>query len=144
MRVYQLSISYILLSLSVSVVKAQDIRSVNASNVLGIVKAMQHEQQSMKGLWQGSTSVTLQVGNKNSLVADLLDDRITTLQLGNQNSIYYLDKGKNTKASETQGMTIQLRGQANRVEVNGSNSISNSMSIGVSGDRTIIQVKNYK
>lgn len=145
MKIVQLSFIFILLSLSVSAVKAQDIRSVNAGNVLGIVKAMKHEQQQVvKGAEQGSSSVSVQVGSRNSLFANLLDDRITTLQFGNQNTIHYLDKAKNTRASEAQGMSIQLRGNANRVEVSGSNSISNSMSIDFKGDRAVIQVKNYK
>lgn len=125
--------------------KAQDINLVNANNVIEILKNMEVKSaQNKKNNLSASSSVNVQVGNKNKLNTQLIDDHLFTLQVGHNNSITYHDQQYDGKSEKGNNMQIQLKGIANRADIQGSNSISNGMSIEVIGNKSIIQINNYK
>lgn len=125
--------------------KAQDISRVNANNVIEILKNMEKNSAQKKSKNDPTShSVNLQVGNKNSLNARLIDDRLFTLQVGYNNEITYHDQQYDRESAKGNNMQIQLKGIANKADIRGSNSISNGMSIEVNGSRSIIQINNYK
>lgn len=126
-------------------IKAQDIHLINASNVMEVMKTMKIEQhKEVKNKPNTSRNVGIQIGENNKLETHLIDDQVLTLQWGNINSINYYDYARDLKSTKGNEMQIQLKGEANRAEIHGSNSISNGMSIEIIGNRSSIQVTNYK
>lgn len=125
--------------------KAQQIHLINASNVMKVMKTMEAKQnEEGKKAPGGSNNMSIQIGQKNTLDVNLLDDQIRTIQLGSNNFIHFKDEHFDKQPTGGNTIQIQLKGEANRAEVRGSNSISNGMSIEVIGTRSLIEVKNYK
>lgn len=121
--------------IGVFLVKGQSISDINAGNIMTY-----YASGSLSSIMEvnGSASVIIQEGHNNNAEIFLIDDKVTTMQLGNNNAVFYQDG----KASQPSTMSISMQGNNNMVEVSGSNSISNGMSIEIIGSGKTVLVEN--
>ena len=121
--------------IGVFLVKGQSISVINAGNIMTY-----YASGSLSSIMEvnGSASVIIQEGHNNNAEIFLIDDKVTTMQLGNNNAVFYQDG----KASQPSTMSISMQGNNNMVEVSGSNSISNGMSIEIIGSGKTVLVEN--
>ncbi|MGJ1362307.1 hypothetical protein ACR79B_08945 [Sphingobacterium spiritivorum] len=113
--------------------KEYNISDINSSNVT------QFLQLSSKDIDVSNTqSIITQRGDTNLANAYLKNDILVSIQQGNGNSLYYQD----TQNANPSHMNITMIGDNNNVQVWGSNSISNGMSIEIFGHNRTVQVIN--
>lgn len=117
-------------------VKGQSISDINANNIMAyyysgnLIKTTEAKSN--------SEGLIIQIGNDNNAEISLIDDKVTTMQLGDNNTIFYQDRN----ALQSSIMSINLQGNNNSVEVLGSNSISDGMSIEIIGNDKTVLVEN--
>lgn len=114
-------------------VKGQSILDINASNVVSYLAS-----GNVNLINNDIRSFVIQEGNHNNADIFLIDDKIITVQLGNNNSIFYQDG----QALQSSIMSLNVKGDNNLVEVIGSNSISNGMSIDIIGNDKVVLIEN--
>lgn len=121
--------------IGVFLVKGQSISDINANNVM-IYMASDNFMKINEA--HNSANLVIQKGNDNNADIFLIDDKVTTMQLGDNNNLYYQDG----RALQSSTMIISMQGNNNVVEVVGSNSISNGMSIEIIGNDKTVLVEN--
>ncbi len=90
---------------------------------------------------QNSSTLLLQIGNENFASVNLLyDTKVSSLQKGDQNTFIYQDLF-NPKSNPE--LNVTAVGNGNYIEVLGSNSISDGMTIKTTGNDKMIFVRNY-
>lgn len=122
--------------MGVFLVKGQSISDINANNIMAY-----YASGSLMKIIEANTnsaSLVIQKGNNNNTEISLIDDKVAAMQLGDNNAIFYQDKN----AAQSSTMSISLQGDNNLVEVLGSNSISNGMSIEIIGNDKTVLVEN--
>lgn len=113
------------------IAKTQSFKDLNSQNVLQFLTSSQSADI-------GSLSNVIQLGDNNLLEASLIDDKLYSLQMGNNNVANYIDYNRNQMSE----MTIRTIGNNNIIVVDGSNSISNGMSVEIIGSNKSIFIEN--
>ncbi|MGX9986996.1 hypothetical protein [Chryseobacterium sp. POL2] len=123
---------FIMFSFSFFIIaKTQSFKDLNSQNVLQFLTSSQSADI-------GSLSNVIQLGDNNLLEASLIDDKLYSLQMGNNNVANYIDYNRNQMSE----MTIRTIGNNNIIVVDGSNSISNGMSVEIIGSNKSIFIEN--
>ncbi|MDM1522023.1 hypothetical protein HX088_01845 [Empedobacter sp. 225-1] len=112
---------------------AQDFEAVNSNTVLDFIS------KSEENNFSGYYSNIYQIGNDNLVNVLMQNSAISIQQEGNQNSLFF-------NSGHTNGiynsLDIYMRGNYNRIEVTGVNSISNGMSIELFGNNKTVIINN--
>ncbi|MFV0228709.1 hypothetical protein OBK05_13620 [Empedobacter falsenii] len=112
---------------------AQDFEAVNSNTVLDFIS------KSEENNFSGYYSNIYQIGNDNLVNVLMQNSAISIQQEGNQNSLFF-------NSGHTNGiynsLDIYMRGNYNRIEVTGVNSISNGMSIELLGNNKTVIINN--
>ena len=112
---------------------AQDFEAVNSNTVLDFISKSEENNFSVY------YSNIYQIGNDNLVNVLMQNSAISIQQEGNQNSLFF-------NSGHTNGiynsLDIYMRGNYNRIEVTGVNSISNGMSIELLGNNKTVIINN--
>jgi len=114
-------------------VKSQSFKEINSNNIFSYISKASVDMQTNQ-----SANNIIQIGNNNLIEATLINDQLISVQLGNNNQTTY----KDYNSSQSAGMLIQSIGDNNQIVVDGSNSISNNMSVEVIGNNKTIFIEN--
>ena len=112
---------------------AQDFNLINSNNILDFISKSEENKPT------GYYSNIYQIGNNNLANVVMYNSAISVLQDGNQNNF-------NFNSGHTNGVNnsldVFMRGNNNRVEIIGVNSISNGMSLELLGNNKTIIITN--
>lgn len=112
---------------------AQNFNAINSNNILDFISKSE-ENNSI-----GYYSNIYQNGNNNLANVLMQNTAISVQQEGNQNILYFNSCNTN---GDNYSLDIYMRGDQNRIEITGINSISNGMSIEVLGNNKTILIDN--
>lgn len=114
---------------------AQDFKSINSNNVLEYYANNQSQN------WDGEYTNTkvLQYGNMNISELMIKNSSVDVVQYGNSNFAYF-DTRFNTIPNYT--VNVEIYGNHNRIDVYGSNRLSNGMNLQVFGNFKTVIVTN--
>lgn len=112
---------------------AQDFEAVNSNTVLDFIS------KSEENNFSGYYSNIYQIGNDNLVNVLMQNSAISIQQEGNQNSLFFNSGHPNGIYNS---LDIYMRGNYNRIEVTGVNSISNGMSIELLGNNKTVIINN--
>ncbi|MGJ1283857.1 hypothetical protein ACR79P_07565 [Sphingobacterium spiritivorum] len=113
--------------------KKHSIENFNASNVMELLNILPHESNPLN-----AEAIIIQNGLSNTTTVYLENDVLISHQQGNGNNIYYQD----SQYSNPARMYISIFGENNTIEIVGSNSISDRMSVEISGHNKTLQMLN--
>lgn len=113
--------------------KKHSIESINASNVLQLLHILPQESDLIN-----AQAIMIQNGDTNKATVYLENDMLISQQQGNGNNIYYQD----SQYADPAHMYISIFGENNTIEIIGSNSISDGMSVEISGRNKTVQMIN--
>ncbi|SFH86973.1 hypothetical protein [Halpernia frigidisoli] len=113
--------------------QSNQFQQINSSNI-GALMSISGENSIIV-----SENVLSQIGNYNIAKINLIDDKVNLQQNGNRNELYYRDNN----GLQSSSINIIENGINNYIDVNGSNSISDGMTIKITGDNRTVIVRNY-
>lgn len=105
---------------------AQDLKSINANNVIDYLNI-------------NSKTITVQNGNYNLIDLYLHDNVIDVIQVGHYNNLQYDTRNNVKSGHHTQ---VEMFGNNNSVQIIGANSISDEMNLQIIGDNRTVLIHN--
>lgn len=105
---------------------AQDLKSINANNVIDYLNI-------------NSKTITVQNGNYNLIDLYLHDNVIDVIQVGHYNNLQYDTRNNVNSGHHTQ---VEMFGNNNSIQIIGANSISDEMNLQIIGDNRTVLIHN--